>query len=135
MENLKQKLIFNEDKNSNGPVVKSVNTRHSKCRAFGFESSSLSGATTLYKLVEYDDEKLCWTSVPWTFALLIRNAGHFIKEGKAIFKKNVKRGQELMDIADRIDNDNILESDLFEINKRLKAKLYRNRKFKFIKVN
>jgi hypothetical protein len=40
-----------------------------------------------------------------------------------------------MDIADRIDNDNILESDLFEINKRLKAKLYRNRKFKFIKVN
>ena len=55
--------------------------------------------------------------------------------GEASFKQDVNEGKSIMKLADRIESDSILESDIFEINQKLKSKVWNKKKFKFIKIN
>jgi len=55
--------------------------------------------------------------------------------GEASFNKNVTEGKSIIELADRIENNKILESDLFDINQRLKSKIWNKRKFKFITIS
>jgi hypothetical protein len=124
------------DSGSGKPGVVLRHDRFKICYPQGCGGSSPPSATIIfYKLVEFDERKLCWTSIRKTFPMFIKNAGRFLLEGKAGFEKDLQMGEKVIALADRIKNDKILESDIFDINGRLKSAFKNKYKFKFIKVS
>lgn len=97
-------------------------------------SSSLPGGTIFYKLVTYNKRNEKCNGCKSLFLRVLRSNGQRLIEGKQPFVKDQKAGQYRIELADKIESEKVVESDLFFLKHQLTYNCMYVENFDFVQI-